>query len=676
MAFLQEYEKLQMIGKGSFATIWKVRHLTFGYVRAIKVSNDLIDSEDDPAYKTFLNECKMLLKIGNGSHPNIVHIYQPRLIENRAIVEMDYIDGVTLNEYLQKKIFIPIDEVYRFFNEIVGALAYCHHDIFRFLMDPNVDDLVNDPKDGSKYIIDEETERRLVAKYAITHNDLHSNNVMRRNYDGSFVLLDFGLSIQDGKAVKSSSRRGGALEYMSPEKFDDSSVISTQSDVYSLGILLYEILAGRVPFMMDPNRYSSNPTASSFEMMTAHKTAIPPAIEPLRREAFEKANPGQTYRKDFPEWLEAMVLKCLEKNPAERYADAKELLDDFKELKKDGNSGQVTFVPNSVKATPTPTAEAITTPTPVSNDVKTDYEPARPSSTTIIPPPLPTHETTNGRSADATSTTTPKPIKPATQPSPKKKSHAGLVLGIVFGAMVLLAGLGLLGMYLYGIYEDSQYEHYYTYANSLILRSSAVKKKDNSNKIASLPYGTELLMVNHGSTWSEVKAKTADGKQEGFVSSDYILSQSDYFLLDGIFSNQAARDWVNDSKYRDALLKYYKEHNYRGYISDEAYKAMGQNKLSDRREVWQLTSYAKESPYNSIIFCKEYNKKSKHDDLVMVLNRYVNGYITERKLVYLYIDDSGKSYNVYEEPAPSDAIKSVKYFKSFWRDDNFEITYN
>ena len=676
MAFLNEYEKIKLIGKGSFATIWKVRHINFGYVRAIKVSNEMVEDENDPAYQSFMNECKVLLQIGNGSHPNIVHIYQPRLVDNRAVVEMDYVEGETIDKYLARVKFISIDEFHRFFEEIVGALAYCHHDIFRFLMDPNVDDLVTDPNDGQKYIIDEATERRLVAKYGVTHNDIHSNNVMRRSYDGNFILLDFGLAIQDGKAVKSSSRRGGALEYMSPEKFEDSSVIAPQSDIYSLGVLLYEMLAGRVPFQMDPARFSSNPTVASYEMMNAHKTAIPPAIEPLRREAFEAANPGQTYVKDYPDWLEDLILRCLEKNPAERFADAKALLDAYKELKKDGNSGQAAFVPNGVKATPTPTAEAIITPTPVSNEVKTDYEPARPSSTTIIPPPLPSHETTNGPSADATATTTPKPIKPTTPPTPQKKSRAGLVLGIVFGVMVLLAGLGLLGMYLYGIYEDSQYEHYYTYANSLILRSSAVKKKDNSNKIASLPYGTELLMVNHGSTWSEVKAKTADGKQEGFVSSDYILSQSDYFLLDGIFSNQAARDRVNDSKYRDALLKYYKEHNYRGDISDEAYKAMGRERSSDKRQIWQLTGYdTKEN--NSIYKTKVYNTQSKYDDLVVVLERFENNTRTDLKLVYFYIDNDGKSYVVYEDDNPdSDRIKSVTISSSWWTGNKvFNVEY-
>jgi len=694
MAFLNEYEKIKLIGKGSFATIWKVRHIKFGYVRAIKVSNEMVEDENDPAYQSFLNECKVLLKIGNGSHPNIVHIYQPRLVDNRAVVEMDYVEGETIDKYLSRVKFISIDEFHRFFEEIVGALAYCHHDIFRFLMDPNVDDLVTDPNDGQKYIIDEATEQRLVAKYGVTHNDIHSNNVMRRSYDGNFILLDFGLAIQDGKAVKSSSRRGGALEYMSPEKFEDSSVITTQSDIYSLGVLLYEMLAGRVPFQMDPARFSSNPTAASYEMMNAHKTAIPPAIEPLRRDAFEAANPGKTYVKDYPDWLEDLINRCLEKNPAERFADAKALLDAYKGLKKD-ETAKASFIPNSIKATPT--ADAIIPPLPISsndsdevpqNSSATIIPPAipenkttdevlpKPSATTIIPPPLPPRNTPDVPSAKATSTTNPEPVKRvATPPSPKKKSHAGLVLGIVFGVLVLLAGLGLLGMYLYGVYEESQYDHYYTYANSLILRSSAVKKKDNSNKIASLPYGTELLMVNHGATWSEVKAKTTDGKQEGYVSSDYILSQSDFFLLDGIFSNQAARNQINDSKYRDALINYYKEHNYRGDISNDAYKAMGRERSSDTRQIWLLTGY--DGNYSSIYKTKAYNTQSKNDDLVVVLERYENNICTARRLVYFYIDNDGKSYVMYEDDNPdSDRIKNVSVTTSWWTGNKvFNVEY-
>ncbi|MBR0073369.1 MAG: serine/threonine protein kinase, partial [Bacteroidales bacterium] len=320
-----EYEKLQIIGQGSFATIWKVRHRKYGYIRTLKILNTPVQDENDHAYQQFVKECTVLLNIGNGSNNNIVHIYQPRLIDNRAVVEMDYIDGETLDQYLRRNKFMPIDEVLRFIGDIGGALAYCHHDIYKYMMNPNEDDLKSDPDDGRRYIIDEATEQRLVRKYAVTHNDLHSNNVMRRENDGSYVLLDFGLAIQNGTAVKSSALRGGALEYMAPEKFEDNTIITTQSDIYSFGILMYEALAGRVPFVLGQGASFSDQTL----LYQQHKTGIAPEIEPLRREAFEAANPGQTYHKDYPDWLEAMIMRCLEKDPDRRYADAKELMNEF-----------------------------------------------------------------------------------------------------------------------------------------------------------------------------------------------------------------------------------------------------------------------------------------------------------------------------------------------------------
>lgn len=340
MAYLQEYEKLCMLGKGAFATIWKVRHNTLGYIRAIKVSKEDIDNENDKAYQTFLKECRVLLKIGNGAHPNIVRIYQPRLIDNRALVEMDYVRGCTLNEYLEQHKFMPIAEVMRLIKEIGGALAYCHHDIYEDQLNPVEDHLKCDPDDAKRYAINDAKREELIKKYRIIHNDLHSNNIMRRDYDGGFILLDFGLAIQNDRAVKSSSRQDGALEYKAPEKWEDECAITTQSDIYSLGILIYEALAGHVPFVFDPDKYSSDLHAKN-EMFKKHRDVTPPAIEPERMASFKLANPGQVWEKDYPDWLEKMVMKCLEKNPADRYADARELIDDFNRNVKAENSTKV-----------------------------------------------------------------------------------------------------------------------------------------------------------------------------------------------------------------------------------------------------------------------------------------------------------------------------------------------
>ena len=318
--FLQEYEKLRLIGKGAFASVYKVRHASLGYVRALKVSHELIESENDKSWQTFLNECCMLLRIGNGAHPNIVRIYQPRLLDNKAAVEMDYVDGMALSEYVAMQRFVLIDECERFARQIVGALAYCHVDIYRFMMDAEADNLQINPADGRKYIVHEDKERELIEKYSVIHNDLHSNNIIRRDYDGQYILLDFGLAIQDDHCVKSSSRGDGAIEYSAPEKLEEN-LVSKQSDVYSLGILLYEVLAGTVPFPCKGN----TPESARAKVYMQHLTATPPEILPLRRAAFEAVHPGEEYHDDLPAGLTDIVMRCLAKNPAERYGNAKEL---------------------------------------------------------------------------------------------------------------------------------------------------------------------------------------------------------------------------------------------------------------------------------------------------------------------------------------------------------------
>ena len=195
MSFLQEYTMLDELGKGGFATVYKVRHDKLGYIRAIRVLNETVVDASSPTYQKFLRECKVLLRLGNGSHPHIVHIYQPRLLDNKALVEMDYVDGQDILHYLkQNHNFVSAEEVIRMAFQISSALAYCHEDIYRFCMDKDLDKLQDDPLDGSKILLDKETRHRLINKYKVIHNDIHSGNIMRRE-DGNFVLLDFGLAI-------------------------------------------------------------------------------------------------------------------------------------------------------------------------------------------------------------------------------------------------------------------------------------------------------------------------------------------------------------------------------------------------------------------------------------------------------------------------------------------------
>lgn len=323
MAFLQEYTMLDELGKGGFATVYKVRHNELGYIRAVRVLNETVVDSASKTYQKFLRECKVLLRLGNGNHPNIVHIYQPRLLDNKALVEMDYVDGQDILHYLKaNQNCVPTEEVIRMALQISSALAYCHEDIYRFCMDRDEDKLQDDPNDGSKVLIDENTRKKLINKYKVIHNDIHSGNIMRRE-DGNFVLLDFGLAINGDEVVRSSRHTNGAPEFKAPEKWDDDSILTEQSDIYSFGIVLYQYLTGRVPFPYDTK--NSNATAAEFKLMNAHREVAPPAVEDIRRENYERKYEGEEYKRDYPQWLEDAILKCLRKNPSERFKNGKEL---------------------------------------------------------------------------------------------------------------------------------------------------------------------------------------------------------------------------------------------------------------------------------------------------------------------------------------------------------------
>ncbi len=330
MAFLEDYTLLDELGQGGYATVYKVRHSKLGYIRAIRVLNAIIaHGEEDKTYQKFLEECKLLLRLGNGNHPNIVHIYQPLLRVQRAIVEMDYVDGMDLYHYLERKsFFVEIEDVLKLLTDIGSALAYCHEDIYKFCMNKDEDGLRDDPNDGSKILMDEKTRQRLIRKYQVIHNDIHSGNIIRRE-NGNYVLLDFGLAIDGESVVRSSRRKNGAPEFKAPEKWDNEGTLTTQSDIYSFGVVMYEFLAGRVPFFF--NKQNSNPTEAEYLLSKAHKEQKPEPIFALRKEAFERTHPGAEYVQDYPQWLEELIMKCLAKKPEDRFKNGKELFSYVKE---------------------------------------------------------------------------------------------------------------------------------------------------------------------------------------------------------------------------------------------------------------------------------------------------------------------------------------------------------
>lgn len=345
---LDQYEMLANLGAGSNGTVYKVRHHEQGYVRAVKILNGYVESKETKKYQAFLKEYRSLTLLGNCSHPNIVSVHKADMLENQAFYEMDYIDGTPLADYVAKVRFLPIEEVLKCCHDLLGAMGYCHVGVTDYLYDRENDHIPTDPNDGSKVIIDDDTRKRLIAEYGIVHNDIHSSNIIRNRYDGRYILLDFGISMQGGTAVRESGLGEGALAYSAPEKILDKNV-SFRSDVYSIGVVLFEILAGRVPY---PSKDADGNDYSSKYMYDFHASSPVPTIFELRKSIFESVyGHEKEYQKDYPDWLEKMIVKCLSKNPEERFANAEEINQYFiKEISSYSLPGSSNFEAKAIMA--------------------------------------------------------------------------------------------------------------------------------------------------------------------------------------------------------------------------------------------------------------------------------------------------------------------------------------
>lgn len=335
------------LGKGGQAKVIKVRHNEYGYVRALRLGASGL-KESSIEWKNFKERCGRLLRLCNGNHPNIVHCHQPKLVSGQAFFEMDFITGDNLIDYLNKNDnYLPIEEVLHMVVQISDALSFCHYGTYEYCLNPDTDvdkdtgeSLVQTDENDSKKLVpvNEEARLKLIKMHQVIHNDISSQNIMRCS-NGTFVLIDFGLSVEGDYVVSqdSISMRAGHPLYKSPERWDGKAP-STQSDIYSFGVVMYEYLTGHVPFPRPINPAGINDKLEELRQLSIahHKTKIPSIIEG-RKKAFEKKYPDKIFKVEPDiKWLEKAILKCLEKEPDKRFNDGKELNDFIKEhLRKD-----------------------------------------------------------------------------------------------------------------------------------------------------------------------------------------------------------------------------------------------------------------------------------------------------------------------------------------------------
>ncbi|MEO6670194.1 MAG: serine/threonine-protein kinase [Ferruginibacter sp.] len=283
-------ENLGALKSGGQGSVYKARR-SGEIITAIKILPTPIASEtsDDKNFTSFQNEVQKLKKVNEFPNPNVVSIIASGITTsgNLPFIEMEYIEGPDLGELLKPPYdpVFTIKEVIKVADHLSNALAHCH-------------------------------------RADVKHGDIKSNNVKYNQRTGNYILLDFGLSIMSDEQRRTSIRHAGAIEFMAPEQ--NAGTMLFQTDIYSLGIILFELLAGTVPFPLnDKGERARN------AVMIAHMETMPPDLVSLRRESIP-AN-WNNHKKEreiqVPAWLVKMIVRCLEKEPSKRFTNGIELQD-------------------------------------------------------------------------------------------------------------------------------------------------------------------------------------------------------------------------------------------------------------------------------------------------------------------------------------------------------------
>ncbi|MEO6633814.1 MAG: serine/threonine-protein kinase [Mucilaginibacter sp.] len=280
----QGLENMGALRTGGQGSVYKGRRIG-PIITAVKLLPTPIHSEskEDKNYRNFLNEVEKLKKVNEIPNPNVVKILNSGITESGSFpfIEMEFIEGPDLEELLKpphEKVF-TIKEVIKLADQLACALSHCH-------------------------------------KVGVKHGDIKSNNVKFNNQTGNYVLLDFGLSVMSDEQRRSSMRHAGAIEFMAPEQNEGKMLF--QTDIYSYGVILFELLAGQVPFPLKDNGETSRN-----HVMLSHLESPVPDLLALRKENLPQGWPQREMQ--VPDWLLEMIATCLEKTPENRYVNGLEL---------------------------------------------------------------------------------------------------------------------------------------------------------------------------------------------------------------------------------------------------------------------------------------------------------------------------------------------------------------
>ena len=273
------YELLKLIGRGGMADVYLAFDIILNRHVAVKIlKSDMAD--DDLALERFKREAGAVTKL---SHPNIVDVYDVGDDGNRHYIVMEYVKGYTLKQLIKKRGPIPYKEAVWMMKQLAGALMEAHRN-------------------------------------NVIHRDVKSQNVLIKD-DGTIKLSDFGIALAAGAMqITHEDSVIGSVHYLAPE-LSKGKQATMQSDIYSLGIVFYELLVGDVPFKAD----------SPVQVALKHIKEDVPSVRSI--------NP------EIPQAVENIIIKATAKNLNNRYKNIALMLKDLNEcLKKEhANDSKVVF---------------------------------------------------------------------------------------------------------------------------------------------------------------------------------------------------------------------------------------------------------------------------------------------------------------------------------------------
>lgn len=256
------YEILEVIGEGGMAIVYRALDHRLNRDVAVKIMRDEM-AADEEFRRRFCTESHAVAML---SHPNIVAVYDVSHNDNVEYIVMELVDGITLKQYMERKGVVAWKEVVHFTKQISKALAHAH-------------------------------ERGII------HRDIKPQNIMLLR-DGTIKVGDFGIAALENEVYENNGEAIGSIHYIAPEQARGECP-DARSDIYSLGVMMYEMLTGGLPF--------TGNTLGEIAVQHMNAKPVPP----------HEKNP------EIPLELERITLKAMSAELSERYQSANELLSDL-----------------------------------------------------------------------------------------------------------------------------------------------------------------------------------------------------------------------------------------------------------------------------------------------------------------------------------------------------------